>query len=284
MGGRLILLAVVFSGGAFSPRGALAQWTESPGAGWYQMANYSHRTSTRFDERGRTTDLFNQGGRSATESLFLSAVIGVLPGVDLWGQLPVHRLVFTDVVDERRSSGIGDPRLHVRFGHPLLGLDLGNWAVAVRAGVKLKGSSFPVDAEIIPLTEGQRDVELIGEVGHSFWPRPLYAMAWFGYRWRSENGEVRRKPGDERFFMAALGGSVAKWTWKLSVEALRGDPPELFGIAVPSGRRQMVQILPSAGRQVGAGFVAAGVRVPITGRNLPAGPALFLGYFGRFAL
>ncbi len=280
MGSRLILavgLAVLSVGSA------RAQWTEAARSGWVQIAAYSHRTSDRFDELGNKTGLFNEGGRSATTSLILTGVVGLHKGIDIWAEAPVHRLVFNDVVERRRSSGLGDPRFHIRIGHTLTGLDLGPWAVAVRAGVKLKLGEFPIDSEIIPLTEGQRDTELILEVGRSFWPRPLYAMAWLGYRWRSENRAVRRHPGDERFFLAAVGGSFSSWTWKVTLEAMDGDPSELFGIAVRSSRREFLHVLPSVGRRLGSGAVEGGVRLPVAGRNLPAGPAVFVGYFSRFS-
>jgi hypothetical protein len=281
MGSRLMLLAGLV---VLSADPADAQWTESRGAGWFQVATYSHRTSTRYDERGAKTDLFNEGGRSATTSLFVTGVIGIREGLDFWAQVPVHRLVFNDVVEERRSTGVGDPRIHLRFGHKLTGLDLGNWAAALRVGVKFKGGEFPIDSEIIPLTEGQRDAEIILELGRSFWPRPLYATLWLGYRWRAENKPVRRRPGNERFLQATVGGSNSGWNWKLSVEAMDGDPSEIFGISIPSSRRDFLQILPSIGRKVGPGGLEVGVRLPVSGRNLPAGTAWFLGYFSRFNL
>ena len=42
------------------------------------------------------------------------------------------------------------------------------------------------------------DPEAILELGRSFWPAPVYALVWAGYRWRTENESIRRKPGDER--------------------------------------------------------------------------------------
>ena len=48
------------------------------------------------------------------------------------------------------------------------------------------------------------------------------------------------------------------------------------------GRKRRVQVTPSVGYQTGPGVLEAGVRVPLAGRNLPAGPAIVLGYFFTF--
>ena len=203
-----------------------------------------------------------------------------MAGLDAWVQVPFHRLQFDDVVRERTSTGIGDPRIFLRVGPSALGVDPG-FPLAVRGGVKFPVDDFPVDAEIIPLTEGQRDWELLVELGHSFYPAPIYVMGWVGYRWRETNATIARKPGDERLVYAAAGGGFGRLTWKLAVDGLFGEPPERtrFGITLENDTRRLVQLLPTIGWPVGPGTVELGGRLPVSGRNLPAGPALTLGYF-----
>ena len=140
-----------------------------------------------------------------------------------------------------------------------------------------------MDAEIIPLGEGQRDWEAMLELGASFHPLPLYVMGWIGYRWREANEEIDWKPGDERFAFAAAGGQVRFLSWKLAVEGWSGRAPRIQGITVVSARREVLQFLPSIGTQVGPGTLELGARVPAAGRNLPAGPAFFVGYFTRWS-
>ncbi len=272
---------------AFFPAGievAAAQWTETPGKGWIQLSSYLHHTARRFDERGDIRSLFNAGGRSTTASVFVTGAFGLTKGIDAWAEIPFHHLSFDDVVAERTSTGFGDPRVFLRVGHERFGVDLGGWAAAVRGGVKFTLGSFPIDSEIIPLTEGQVDYEVLLEIGRSFWPTPVYAFIWGGHRWRTENEEARRRPGNERFVHVAAGGAIRNWTWKVLVEVLDGRPPELFSIEVASGRRELLQVLPSVGRRIGPGVLEVGVRVPVAGRNLPAGPAVFAAYFSRVNL
>ena len=265
------------------PRLVSGQWIEDPGKGWVQLSLYHHDTRDRFDTQGNVEPLFNEGGRSITTSLFLTGVVGVYRGVDVWGQIPVHRLAFNDVSATRESFGLGDPLLHVRVSPELLGVKT-PFPIAIRGGVKLPLGEFPIDSEIVPLTEGQRDWELMLEIGHSFYPMPLYVMGWVGYRWRETNFDIDRKPGDERFAFMAVGGGRGKLSWKFSAEGIFGEKwVSLTGVRIPlaMSERRLVQLTPAVGWQLGQGSLELGARLPVAGQNLPAGPALFLGYFMR---
>ncbi len=266
------------------PVAASAQWVEPPGNGWIQISLYHHDTMQRFDVDRKIAPLFNEAAHSITTSLFVTAVVGLYRGLDVWGQVPVHRLQFNDVAASRQSFGLGDPRIHLRIGPSLFGLDL-PVPIAVRGGVKWPVGDFPVDAEIVPLTEGQPDWELMLELGHSFYPWPLYASGWIGYRWRTTNHDIDRKPGNERFGYFALGGLLGKFTWKAGLEAIIGEKWISFtGVRIPlsKSQRELIQFMPTIGWQLPVGTIEIGGRWPIAGRNLPAGPALTMGYFYRW--
>lgn len=258
------------------PATAAGQWVESPGAGWVSVTAYHQDTRERFDTRGDERRFFAEG-HAVTTSVYVTGTVGVVPGVDVWAQVPFHRLRFDDLVDERTTTGIGDPRLWLRVAP--LRFAGSAFPLAVRGGVKLPAGDFPIDAEVIPLGEGQRDWEVMVEVGHSFFPAPVYAMAWVGYRWRERHDETFRDWGDERFFLAQVGGEVGPLGYKVLAEGWKGDTPVLEGIPVRSARREFAQVMPSLTYAVGSGQVEAGVRLPLAGRNLPAGHALMLGYF-----
>ncbi len=270
------------------PSLARGQWVQAPGTGWIDLSLAHHATDTRFDENGTIEPLFNKDSRSVTTSAFLTGALGLVRGIDVWAQLPVHRLQFDDAVRERTSTGLGDPRVFVRIGPELFGIDQSPVPVALRGGVKLSVGDFPVDAEIIPLTEGQRDWELLLELGHSFHPLPVYAMGWIGYRWRTTNTAIRRKPGDERLIYAAVGGTWRQFTWEFAVDGLFGRPPTRtlpsgVELALENDTRELLQLLPTIGWRAGPGTIELGGRLPVHGQNLPAGPALTLGYFTAFS-
>lgn len=269
----ILLLAVLV------PNGLVGQWIEAPGQGWTQISVYHHDTRDEFGLERHRIPIRNNGHAVAT-SVFLTAAVGVARGVDVWLQAPFHRIEYTDFGDSRRSSGVGDVRGYVRIA-PLswLGSD---FPVAVRGGVKFPVGDFQLDAEIIPLGEGQRDWELILEAGHSFYPRSLYAMAWLGYRWREFAAKQNRDFGDEPFFLAAVGGAAGSFGYKVTVEGWNGRTPLIEGIRIPSANREMLHVTPTLSHALGRGAVEAGVRVPLAGRNLTAGPALTAGYFFRF--
>jgi len=274
----LALLAGVLLGLLPSADG-YGQWIESSGTGWVQVQGGHHDTRTRFNENAEVVPYFNKDARSITRTGRLTGALGLWPGLDVWGEVPVHHLQFDDATRERTSAGIGDPRLFVRTGPSLVGLESLPLAVALRGGVKFPVGEFKVDAEVIPLSEGQRDWELLLEVGKSLHPWPLYVMGWVGYRWREVNETSAIKPGDERILYLAAGGHADRFQWKVAVDGLFGRTPKYAGIPVETNRRALVQLIPRAGWQVGPGAVEVGARVPFHGRNLPAGPTFTLGYF-----
>ncbi len=265
------------------PAPGWAQWVEPPGQGWVQVSVYYHNTRNRYDEDSKVRRLFSEGGRSITSSVFLTAAGGLVRGLDAWVQVPYHRLQFNDVVDERESTGIGDPRVHLRIGPELFGLS-SPVPVALRGGVKFPAGRYTRDSEVIPLAEGQRDWEVMLELGHSFWPRPVYLSGWVGYRWRETNEAAVHKPGDEVFFFANVGGNAGAFNWKVAFDGLFGRTPAFLGLPLESARRRLVQVLPTVGWDVGVGVIEVGGRFPFSGRNLPAGPALVVGYFFKWGV
>ena len=272
----IFVFLLAFPGGT-----AKAQWIEAPGNGWVQVSLYHHDTTNRFDEQSNVEPLFNEDGRSITTSLIVTGVVGVYKGIDVWGQLPVHRLSFNDIAAERESFGLGDPRFHIRIGPSLFGIT-SPIPFAIRGGVKFAIGDFPIDSEIVPLTEGQRDWEVLLELGQSFYPSPLYAVAWAGYRWRETNEDIERKPGDEFFAYAAVGADYEKWIWKLALESQLGEPWVSFTgtrIVLARSERELFHVSPSVGVKIGSGVLELGSRIPLAGRNFPAGPAAFVGYF-----
>jgi len=254
--------------------------TLAPGSGWFQTSVFRQSSGAFFDPTGdRRPYLAN--GRADTYSLYLTGAVGVVRGIDVWFQVPVHRLSFADITGERARSGIGDPRASIRVSPQIFGTDA--IPLAVRAGVKLPGTDFPVDPRVLPLGEGQRDWEVSLEAGQGFGGTDLtgYVLGWVGYRWRERNDETGRKPGDEAFAHAGLGVRWRSWHVELAAEVMSGRPSERFGLELDTGRRQLLQIQPTLGFDLGRGTFEITAAVPLAGKNLPTGPGVSLGY--RFA-
>lgn len=263
------------------PGSARAQWVEPPGTGWLQVSATHQDTQRKFNRDGNVTAFDTEDARSITTTVRVTGALGLVRGVDAWVDVPYHRLAFNDVQANRLQTGIADPRFFLRTGPSLFGVDDLPVAVALRGGVKFPVGEFDIDAEVIPLSEGQRDWELLLEVGKSLHPWPVYVMGWAGYRWREENPASSTKPGDERLFHVAAGGSLDSFHWKLAVDGVLGRPPTRtdFGLVLENDRRELVQVTPTVGWEVGPGTVEAGARIPLHGRKVPAGPVVTLGYF-----
>jgi hypothetical protein len=194
----------------------------------------------------------------------------------LWVQVPVHRLGFSDETGSVSRVGIGDPRASARVGGALFGLD--ELPVSVRAGLKVPGSEFPVNPDVLPISEGQTDVELVLEAGRALTGSyPLHIVGWAGYRWRFENTDRARKPGDERFARLGVGGPAGELRWDFAVEGLWGLAPVQQGFVLDGARRRLLQVLPTVGWRVGNAELEVTARLSVSGRNLPTGPSVSAG-------
>ena len=260
--------------------GAAAQWVEAPGEGWIALAVYHHDTRDRFGPEGDAEPLLADG-HAVTTSSFVTMALGILDNVDLWSQASFHRLRYDDAVAERSSSGIGDVRLWLRAA-PLRWLESGV-PFAIRAGLKVPISEFDVDADEVALGDGQRDWEVMAELGHSFWPAPLYATGWIGYRFREQNASGREF-GNELFYYAQIGGQSGRVGYKLAVDGWNGAAVA----ATPAGsagiERDLIQVLPTLLYDVGAGQVEAGMRFALGGRNVTSGSSFVFKYFSKWTL
>ena len=257
-----------------------AQWVEPPGRGWLDLSVFHLDTREAFRSDGDIAafDPFTQAHAVST-SAFATVAMGLFPGVDAWVQVPYQRLRFDDLAGDRLRTGIGDARFYLRV-QP--GRYFGSgFPLAVRGGAKVPVGDFAVDAEIIPLGDGQRDWELVLELGHSFYPLPAYVSAWLGHRWREANVESRRDFGDEVFFLLSGGIEFGRLGASLIAEGWDGGVPVIEGLSIATASRSMLRLTPSLNYRLGAGSAKAGVQIPVRGTNLPAGNTLVIGYFVR---
>ena len=248
--------------------------TMPAGAGWFQVSVYGQRATEFFNPLGNRQPFLAES-RFDTRSIFVTGAVGVVPGLEVWAQVPVHRLSVDARSGQSTTRGVGDVRMAARLGTRLVGADL---PLAVRVGAKVPGSDFPVDATVLPLTEGQTDVEVSLESGRAVGDGGLYVMGWVGYRWRGANLQAARDPGDERFSHLAVGGSAGDLTWEVGADALWGAAPRAQGVRLSDEGRRLFQVLPTLGYRAGPGRLEATTQLPVWGKNLPAGVGFSLGY------
>jgi len=261
------------------------QWTEAPGTGWVDVQFAYQRTQEGFNKNGNVVPLdeLDPDARSTVTTLRLSGALGLIRGVDVWGEFPFHRQTFEGTGSDLLTTGLGDVRTFLRVSPLLFGISDLPVAVALRGGVKLSTGGFVNDAETISLSQGQRDWEAVLEVGSSLPPEDMYVAGWTGFRWREENEEIRRDPGNEWLFHFAIGGAIDRFEWKAAVDGLFGNESVGTLTGFEFAARELVEVTPTVGWQIGPGSVEAGVRIPVHGQStrsdrLPSSPTVTVGY------
>ena len=283
VGWRWATLLSVAAAGLLAPFDhARGQWVEEPGNGWITLSVYHQDTRKFFAPDGDVETLIADG-HSVTTSSFMTMALGLAEGVDFWSQLSFHRQRYDDSSAKRSSTGIGDARLWLRAA-PLKWLGSGV-PFALRAGFKIPVADFDVGADQLVLGDGQRDLEVMAELGHSFWPRSAYVTGWVGYRWRGKNQESGRTFANEMFYYAQIGGQVGRVGLRLSIDGWNGAPGGVSaGDSNPALERDLFQLLPSVQYDTGAGELGAGVRFALGGKNVTKGNTLVFRYFSKWEL
>ncbi len=276
---RVLCVALLL--GVASP--ADAQWTQGGlGRFWVKSAFFWQQTTEEYDAAGNRRERIDRG-EANSRAVFTDVIIGLHPKVDLWIQIPFLDLRFTSIAEDLRSTGIGDLRAWVRW-QPL-NLGRGSTPIAVRAGAKAPLGFAPLDVTIVPLGEGQWDLELFGEIGHSFWPTPVYAELWLGYRARFANNTTFKDPGGEFVFLGEVGGNPTSWSLlKATIDGFVGRNWIVEGVETGTSRRVLTLQAEAAVRLPGAVWIEGGGRFPLSGQNFPAGPQLVVGASWAFSV
>jgi hypothetical protein len=207
-----------------------AEWVSGPGEGWADLTLFLQDTRKTYQLDGARREIFAES-RARTVSAFFTSSLGLIRA-RMHGPRPPHP------PGPSRRHEAGRRRLRRgREGHPL--------------------------------EEGQRDWELLLEVGRSFHPAPLRISRRMGHRWREDNRKAARNPGNEWFSWASSRGSLGRIGWQLSLEGIHGDTWIIQGIPIRSVRREILQVLSSMGTDVLVSHLRVGGRTTLSGRNLP---------------
>lgn len=258
--------------GALPAAAEAGAWVLPAGRTELQVAFLHQDTSERYFLGGERIPYFFDG-RSRTSGLYVDARHGLTHRFEALVQVPFFLLRFDDLSDDRRSSGLGDVRAGLRWNvftsAPVATLDV---------RVKFPTGTFVNDAEVVPVGEGQWDLDLAAELAHSFWPRPFYLNGRAGYRFRGPNGESGIDFGNELFWLVEGGYTVnARVGFKLVARGLHGQKGASFGIPIETLRREAIYLEPAVIIRAGESwFVELAAPFTVAGRNWPAGPVLGL--------
>jgi hypothetical protein len=267
--------SLVLAGLVALPHSLSAQWTQgAAGKIWVKSALFIQNTDERYTAIGEREPYFAEGV-AESKALYTDFILGLHPKLDFWLQVPYFDLTFTDLVQTLSETGIGDVRAWLRW-NPIQ-LFGGRTPISIRAGAKAPVGESPIDAQIIPLGEGQWDLEGFGEIGHSFWPVPAYAILWLGYRVRFENTEQFNDPGNEFVFLVEAGGNPIPGTFvKTTLDGFRGEPIERDGILTRS-QRHITTLQFTGAVRTGPLWPEFSVRLPLAGQEFPAGVQFVIG-------
>ncbi len=259
---------------------ASAQWPAGRGNYWGKISVFRHQTTEQFRSNGDKRPFINPNAVSRSRAVFLEGLVGVTNRLDVWLQVPYFDLRFDDDALQRSSRGIGDVRLSARYS--LFRLRNGSLPISVRFTAKIPIVDFPIDAEVVPVGEGQWDYEVWLESGLSLWPFPAYSVLWLGYRWRALNEETTRDPGDELTFLAEFGGTslIGGLGAKAVLDGIFGRNGSIQGVPVSNDERRILYVAPTLLYNVtDSTLLEAGLRIPLLGKNFPAGNVLTVGIF-----
>jgi hypothetical protein len=262
------------------PSNASAQWPVGRGNFWTKVSAFQHQTTEQFRANGEKRPFLNTNADSRAKAVFLDGLVGVTDRLDLWVQVPFFELRFDDIVDERVSTGFGDARLSARYN--LVQLRNGSLPISIRYTTKVPLVDFEVDAEVIPVGEGQWDHELWLESGLSLWPLPAYSVLWLGYRWRSMNSETERDPGDELALLAELGGTslIGGLGAKAVLDGIFGRNGSVQGVRVSNDEREILYLAPTLLYNFSESTILeSAIRIPLLGQNFPAGNQFMIAIF-----
>jgi len=223
-----------------------------------------------------TRQPYRFNGKYESKAVFIEAFYGVTERLDVGLQIPYFDQLFNDdtQVVPPSDAGFSDIRIFSKWrllSKPFL--------LTLKGGVKMATGQFRNEDGLIPVGEGQWDFDTGVQVGRSFWPLPLYANAEVGYRFRLENKEIIRDPGDEWFFNAEVGYSITrKLLAAAKLEVLRGKAGTDFGFRNRSQIKRITYFNPVVSYYLYGGITAeVGARLSLGGRNFPAGQQLVIG-------
>ena len=249
-------LGIVAPGVAFA-----GAWTLEKGQVWSKITGLYQATDEHFDRDGEPSGF---PADYTSREVYLDVYYGVTKRFDLGVQFAAINRKFENFTSNRhremfgyraKESGLGDIRVFgkVNLAHePVVG--------TLMLGIKAPTGDFRAAPEAMSAGNGQWDVEVVAQIGKSFYPIPAYANIDLGYRLRETNETIHHNPDDELIYNLEVGASpVEMLNVALKLEGISG-----------SGRR-VTYAIPTAIVSLPQGLaLEAAARVSVLGRADPA--------------
>lgn len=257
-----IVPVLIASLGLLAPGTAFAgAWTLEKGQVWSKITGLYQATDEHFDKDGEPSRI---PADYTSREVYLDVYYGVTKRFDLGVQFAAINRKFENFTSDRhremfayraKESGLGDIRVFgkVNLVHePVVG--------TLMLGIKAPTGEFRAAPEAMSAGNGQWDVEVVAQIGKSYWPIPIYANIDLGYRLRETNETIHHNPDDELIYNVEVGASpVESLNIALKLEGISGAGRRVT-FAIPT----VIVSLPQ-----GLALEAA-ARVSVLGRADPA--------------
>ena len=209
----------------FAPQAAYAgAWTLEKGQVWSKITGLYQATDEHYDKDGEPSGI---PADYTSQEVYLDVYYGVTKRFDLGVQFGAINRKFENFTSNRhremfgyraKESGLGDIRVFgkVNLVHePVVG--------TLMLGIKAPTGDFRAAPEAMSAGNGQWDVEVVAQIGKSYWPIPIYANIDLGYRLRETNETIHHNPDDELIYNVEIGGSpVEMLNLALKLEGISG--------------------------------------------------------------
>ena len=258
--------------GILAPRAAFAgAWTLEKGQVWSKITGLHQATSKHYSQNG---DASKFPADYTSQEVYFDVFYGVTKRFDVGVQFAAINRKFENFTADRhrsmfgyraKESGLGDIRAFAKINlvhEPVVG--------TLKLGIKTPSGEFRAAPEAMSAGDGQWDVEVIAQIGRSYWPTPVYANIDLGYRLRETNDTIHHNPDDELIYNAEIGASpVEMLNLALKLEGISG-----------AGRR-ITYVIPTVLVSLPQGLgIEAAARVTVLGRGDPSLDAPYTYFAG----
>ena len=222
-------------------------WTQPQGRLWLKIAGIAQESDQFYAESRATLPdgrniqpgdarPYDNGGLGTSRLVWSELEYGLTGAVTLGLQVPYYDLRYEDDLAIHRSFGIGDLRVTSRVAL---------WArenrVTARVAWKLPTGPTSQSPDVIPIGDGQADLELGLQLGRGLGRALSWVGAEGGFRYRRLDAARDWDPGDEWFWLVEAGyGLVGEGRVgvKAAYTGTRGDEVSLnfFSSAIDLSR------------------------------------------------